>query len=167
LSGLAGAPGVVPIVAKGAASQTANLQQWENVCSTPLSVMNSSGWLGVGTASVPTTLAIGGSMSARTVFPTTCYSMDPSGKPPDFVVLANASTASFAVTLPNASTATGRIVFLKRIDANASTSVKVKAQSTDKIDGKSSSKLAKPYDTLTLISDGNSPGNWYILSNSS
>ncbi len=48
VEGVAGCPGSVPIVATGAAAQTANLQQWENHCGHVLSVINKKGWLGIG-----------------------------------------------------------------------------------------------------------------------
>jgi hypothetical protein len=48
LSGFAGDPGAIPIVAQGAASQTANLQEWRNGSGT-MSVVDPNGRLGIGT----------------------------------------------------------------------------------------------------------------------
>jgi hypothetical protein len=159
--GLSGCEGVVPVVAQGSSSQSANLQQWQRTtCTTNskppdvLSVVNKCGWLGLGRACAPTTLAVGGSVSANVVTPScTTYPM----KSTDFAVLANGN-----VTLPAASTAKGMIVFIKNI---SSSSVTVSAKGSDKIETKSSESLKKKFSSLTLISDGNSPGNWYILSN--
>jgi hypothetical protein len=51
LSGFTGDPGAIPIVAQGDTGQTANLQEWRDGSGTALSVVNASGWLGIGTAS--------------------------------------------------------------------------------------------------------------------
>jgi hypothetical protein len=107
IEGYAGTPDAIPIVAKGASCQSANLQQWRNISCTPLSVVNKRGWLGLGTVSASTTLTVGGSLSARTVIVKKNYTMDTS----DFAVLA---IGAIKVLLPKASTATGMIVFVKK-----------------------------------------------------
>ena len=159
VQGLANAPGAVPIVAKGASGQTADLQAWEKACGAQLSVVNKCGWLGIGTSSPATTLQVNGGISAKIATPTGTYKMSSS----DFAVLANASSGAFTVTLPAASTK-GMIVFVKKVDTTTN-KVTVQVSGTDKIEGVASKILAKKYASLTLISDGNSPGNWYILSN--
>jgi hypothetical protein len=161
-----------PIVARGAACQVSNLQAWQNHSKTALSVVNNSGWLGIGTSSPATALCVGGklsvnpscnlttgttlhvcgSMSARIASPTGAYTMSKN----DYAVLASGN-----ITLPAANTP-GRLVFIKNI---GKTAITVSAAGSDHIEGKSSESLSKQYDSLTLISDGNSPGNWYIQSN--
>jgi len=66
IEGLAGAPGVIPIVARGTFNQTANLQQWQSG-STPLSVVNKNGWIGIGTASPVTPLQVIGTANATRI----------------------------------------------------------------------------------------------------
>jgi hypothetical protein len=141
-----------PLVARGAACQVSNLQAWENNSKTALSVVNSSGWLGIGRPCAPTTLAVCGSLSARVATPSGTYMMSKS----DFAVLATGN-----VTLPSANIK-GMIVFVKNISTS---SIEVSASGSDHIEGKTSETLSKQYKSLTLLSDGNSPGNWYILSN--
>lgn len=143
----------VPVIAQGAPDQSANLQQWGKGCST-LSIVNKCGWLGVGANSAPTTLTVGGSLSAKTAVATANYTMGAS----DFAVLAS---GAIKVTLPPASTATGMIVFIK----NTSTStVTIDRSGTDTIEGATSKKLKKQYDSLQLISNGTN--EWFVLGNS-
>jgi len=150
----------VPLVVQGQTFQQADLQHWKLITQgTPLSVVNNNGWLGIGATSAPTTLHVGGSLSAKVVTPSTTYDMGNA----DFAVLANALSAGFTVTLPPAATAAGMIVFVKKIDSSAN-AVKVAAKGTDKIETKASEALSKPFKSLTLISDGSA--NWYVLSNS-
>jgi hypothetical protein len=151
VKGVANAPGAVPIVARGASGQTANLQAWEKACGVKLSVVNKCGWLGIGRPCAPTTLAVKGSVSANIVSPSGAYKM----KSSDYAVLASAD-----VTLPAASTAAGMIVFIKNI---GTTAITVSASGTNKIEGKSSEILSKEYASLYLISDGVS--NWYMVAN--
>jgi hypothetical protein len=148
----------IPLVAKGSTAQIANLQQWQIGCSTPLSVVNSSGWLGLGSSNAPTTLTVGGSVSARTVVATANYKMGSS----DFAVLAS---GKIKATLPPASTATGMIVFVKNTSTSTVTIEAFKnSKETDTIEGAASEALKKQYDSLQLISDGTN--EWYILGNS-
>jgi hypothetical protein len=151
VQGIAGSAMAFPIVAKGASCQSVCLQKWQVGC-TIKSALNKCGWLGLGRPSAPTTLAVCGSVSAHVATPNGSYVMNKS----DFAVLANGK-----VTLPSASTARGMIVFIKNISTG---SITVEVSGSDKIEGKSSKALAKEYASLTLLSDGNSPGNWYILS---
>jgi hypothetical protein len=161
LQGLAGVPGAIPIVAKGASGQSANLMQFENNSGSALSIVNSKGWLGIGATSASTTLHIGGGISAKAVSPTSAYTMDTGGQ--DFAVLASASSAAFTVTLPAAATATGRIVFIKKTDSSIN-AVTIAAASGDNIEGKATQILTNQYDSLQLISNGSHI--WFVLGNS-
>jgi len=122
----------------------------------PRVVVNTSGQVGIGTIAPRTTLAVNGSVSARTVKPTGNYVMGAS----DFAVLTNA-TSAISVTLPSANTSSGMIVFIKNLTGNA---VTVKAHSaSDNIEGSSSKPLSTKFSSLTLLSDG--INTWVILSN--
>jgi hypothetical protein len=57
-------PGAVPIIAQGAAGQTANLQQWENSASTRLSVVDKCGHFGIGTSTPHAALCVVGTVQA-------------------------------------------------------------------------------------------------------
>jgi hypothetical protein len=153
-----GNPCSVPFVARGYCGQKANLMEFENNVPAALSIINPNGWFGIGTTSAPTTLTVGGSLSAKTVIATRNYKMGND----DFAVLAN---GTLTVTLPPASTATGMIVFVK----NASTSTVTieaykKGSETDTIEGASSKSLKKQYDSMQLISNGTK--EWFVLGNS-
>jgi hypothetical protein len=155
--GTACGPESIPIVAKGLSSQTGNLQQWEKGC-TVKSVVNKCGWLGLGAVSAPTTLTVGGSVSARTVAVTKNYKMGAS----DFAVLAS---GKIKVTLPPASTASGMIVFVKNISTSTVTIEAFNDKNeTDTIEGASLKNLKKQYDSLQLVSNGTN--EWFILSGS-
>jgi hypothetical protein len=53
----------------------------------------------------------------------------------------------------------GRMMTVKRIDANATT-VTISRQTADTIDGATSVQLYHRYETMTFISDG---ADWYII----
>jgi hypothetical protein len=118
-------------------------------------VINTCGNVGIGTITPQTSLQLNGSLAAKTVTATSNYKMGAT----DFAVLAD---GAIKITLPAASTAAGMLVFIKNIGTSA---VTVSVIRGDHIEGKTSESLSKQYDSLTLISDGNSPGNWYIQSN--
>jgi hypothetical protein len=152
--GSAAGPGAVPLVARGASAQTANLQQWQKNCGGSLSVVSKCGWLALGATCAPTTLHVAGSVSAKTVITSSNYAMGSS----DFAVLASGAVT---VTLPKASTAAGMLVFIK----NTSTStVTLSASGTDTIEGAASKSLTKQYDSLQLISNGTN--QWFLVGNS-
>ena len=78
----------------------------------------------------------------------------------DCVVLVDASGGAKTVTLPQASTVTGRIFTVKKIDSSAN-GVTLDGFSTETIDGSGTKSLATQYKTMTVISTGTL---WYILS---
>lgn len=53
------------LVVKGAASQTANLQEWQSNAGVPLAVVNASGSVGIGTTSPTNSLEVAGGIIAR------------------------------------------------------------------------------------------------------
>jgi hypothetical protein len=122
---------------------------------TPVLAINESGSIGLGTQTINTTLAVNGSIAAKTRSVSASTTLLAS----DFAIFAS---GKITLTLPAADTQNGMMLFIK----NASTSaVTVAATGSDKIEGKTSKTLSKEYDSLTLISNGASPGTWYILSN--
>lgn len=165
--GQAGHRSAVPLVARGILCQSTNLQEWQAqrvmCCVFPefetVSVVNKCGWIGAGATDVPTTLTVGGSLSAKTVIATANYNMGSS----DFAVLAS---GKIKVTLPPASTAMGMIVFVKNISKSTVTIDAFTNSTTeiDTIEGAASKRLKKQYDSLQLISNGSD--EWFVLGNS-
>jgi hypothetical protein len=179
IQGTASGPKAIPIVARGAPKQKANLQQWEKACTkSPLSVVNSKGYFGIGTANPTTALDVVGcatisgalkvgtfalgslSISIKTV--TTCYPMAPS----DFAILANMSSSCLAVTLPSANQA-GRMLYIKNI--SQSNNVDIKVAGCDEIEAAGNfykkcnplTLVPQVYEDLVLVANGTSPGIWY------
>ncbi len=153
----------VPLVARGAAGQRANLQNWENSCGTALSGVNTFGWLGLGTICPNATLTVYGSVSTKFVQVTKSYTMCFE----DFGVLVkecpNVTSGCIEISLPVAGGAPGQMVFVKNATCHAIT---VSPRNCNSIEGlytpSSPISLGKKNDSLTLISDGSS--EWYVVS---
>ena len=73
-------------------------------------------------------------------------------------VLADATGGAFTITLPAASSSTGRIYTIKKIDATATVTVDGNASET--IDGATTNALATQYDSITIHCNGTA---WFIL----
>ncbi len=75
------------------------------------------------------------------------------------VILANATSGAFTVTLPSAKYK-GLVLHIKRINSGAN-AVTVSRGGTDTIEGFSSQSLTSQYSSITLYADGVS--KWYTL----
>lgn len=73
------------------------------------------------------------------------------------LVLADATAATFAVTLP--AVAVGQLVTVKKIDGSVN-AVTVATPGTETIDGAADASLAAQYDVIRLVSDG---ANWFVI----
>jgi hypothetical protein len=77
------------------------------------------------------------------------------------VVLADATTAAFTLTLPSAASVTPHTVFfIKKIDAALANFVMISGSSGQTIDGLAAISLAQRGESVTIIADGT---NWRIL----
>lgn len=76
----------------------------------------------------------------------------------DMVVLCNATSADITITLPNSSSASGYIFYIKRIDSSPNT-VTVDGNGSQTIDGQTTQTLNQ-YDSIQIVSDGT---NWSII----
>lgn len=150
--GVAGAASVTPLVAIGAATQTADLQRWEKGCST-VSVVNKCGWFGIGTEMPGTTLQVNGSVAANIV------STNKNSYKMDSTCYAVIATAAITVILPKAKTAKGMIVMIK--SNTTAGAVTVEANTGDTIDGGSSVSLASQFNGVQLISNGSK--EWFVI----
>lgn len=78
----------------------------------------------------------------------------------DDTVLANATAGAFTLTLPAASTNSGKTFTIKNISTN-SNAVNLARDGSDLIDGETSQSLTLPNSSVVLRSDGVS--NWYVV----
>lgn len=78
----------------------------------------------------------------------------------DSVILANATSAAFQITLPTAVGITGRQYTIKRINS-AANNVTVGTASSQTIDGATTKTLGTQWAFVTVVSDG---ANWVIVS---
>ena len=78
----------------------------------------------------------------------------------DYAILANSTAGAIAVTLPAASTVTGRIFFVKRVNAGAN-SVSVNPVGGEVLDGAPWHTLSAQWARVEIISNGSA---WFIIS---
>lgn len=79
----------------------------------------------------------------------------------DSIVLVDATSGAKTITLPDAATATGKQLNIKKIDASAN-AVTITPAGSQKIDGSSSYSLATQNKYACVVSDGS---NWHVISN--
>ena len=110
--------------------------------------------VGVGTTSPNSTLDVRGSMSnnLRTFSSSTSASIS------DYHLVFTGTSAA-TLTLPDASTITGRSYIIKNVSSNSST-LTIATTSSQTIDGLSSWTLALTNKSLTVVSNGS---NWYAI----
>ena len=77
----------------------------------------------------------------------------------DEIVLADASTAAFTVTLPTAVGINGRQYVIKRINSGAN-NVTVGTTSSQTIDGATTNILNTQYKAIRVVSNGS---NWFVI----
>jgi hypothetical protein len=77
----------------------------------------------------------------------------------DYAILANSTAGAIAVTLPAASTVTGRIFFVKRVNAGAN-NVTVDPFGSETIDGAATHVLSAQWARVEIISNGSA---WFII----
>lgn len=111
--------------------------------------------MGVNTSSPASTLHVAGSISSAIRTITANATIDAT----DSFILADASSGNIIITLPAASTSSGRTYNIKRIDATANT-VSIVRDGSDTIDGATSKSLNIQYESMTFVSSSSS---WYIF----
>jgi len=79
------------------------------------------------------------------------------------VVLCDASSGAFTVTLPAAATLVGKQYDIKKIDSSSNV-VTVDANGSETIDGSLTILIPAQYSDITIVTDGT---NWHILAVSS
>lgn len=79
----------------------------------------------------------------------------------DDVILCDATSGSFTVTLPAAASSAGKLLLIKRTDGTAANIVTIDGNASETIDGVVTRKLATQYERLEILCDGS---NWTVLS---
>lgn len=138
-----------PLITGGSATvtNTANLYI-NNALATTVTGGNYALWVDDGT----TRLDGGLNLNIRTVTGTTTAAED-------FTILCDATSGAITINLPAASTVTGRIYNVKKID-NSINTVTVDPNSTETIDGASTNVIATQWTNIQFQSNGT---NWFIL----
>ncbi len=77
----------------------------------------------------------------------------------DSVILCNATAGIMTIGLPPASTATGRVMTIKKIDASGN-AVTVDGNLAETIDGTATRVLAAQWDSIRIVCDG---ANWFVI----
>lgn len=98
-------------------------------------------------------------LTSPTAVKTTTYSIDYA----DTIVLVNATSGGFTVTLPSAATMAGKQFQIKRTDQTLANAVTIATTSSQTIDGATTRKLMTQYEEYTVVSDGS---NWHVVSHS-
>lgn len=118
-------------------------------------IPNGTGNVGIGTTTPTSSLTVSGAIATPVASKTAAYTLVAS----DSVVLCNATSGAFTVTLPTAVGISGRQYSIKRVNGGINV-VTVAAASGETIDGASTTSLLTQYAVVTLVSDG---ANWLQL----
>lgn len=77
----------------------------------------------------------------------------------DSVILCNALTGGFTITLPTAVDRSGKVYHIKKIDSSGNI-VTVDGNASETIDGDTTKVIDIQYDSMMTVSDGS---NWHII----
>ncbi|MEK9769271.1 MAG: hypothetical protein VW683_10160, partial [Betaproteobacteria bacterium] len=144
------------LVVRAASSQSADILQIQDNSGTELVTVDSSGKLGINSASPNATLTVNGSMS----LPIESISATDTLDDTNHTVLVDASGGSRTVNLPAASGSTGKIFIIKKTDSS-SNNVVIDPNGAETIDGSSTFTFNSQYRAVTIQCDGS---NWHIIS---
>lgn len=130
----------ITFIAQGASSQSANLSEWRNSSSAVIAFVDKDGKGVFGTVS-----------AAKSANYTATSS--------DSVLLCDATSASFTITLPAAASSSGKTFTIKKTDSSANT-VTIDANASETIDGALTQIIAAQYNSVSILCDGS---QWWIL----
>ncbi len=113
-----------------------------------------AGNVGIGTTGPKSVLHVSGSFGHLVVTKTTAYTAAA-----ETVILCNATSAAFAITLPAATNSTDRVYHIKKTDSSAN-AVTIDGNASETIDGALTQSLSIQYESLQIVCDGS---NWHII----
>ena len=108
-----------------------------------------------GAALISSTLTAAGFHSAITTKTDTDYTLTAN----DDVVLFDTGATTRTATLPAASTVTGKIYHIKKVDSGAGL-VTIDGNGSETIDGDLAPDITAQYESFTIVSDGS---NWHVI----
>ncbi|CAN5255462.1 hypothetical protein BH11BAC5_BH11BAC5_20280 [soil metagenome] len=140
-------------------SQTANLTEWRNSAGTTLSAVDVSGNMGVGTSTPNSPLQVNGAVATAVASISANATLSAANS---LVLVTTGNGSDKTITLPDASSCTGRVYSIKKIDSG-SKKVIVDGNGSQTIDGATTyTLLSSKWKYLMIQSDGS---NWMIISN--
>jgi hypothetical protein len=119
--------------------------------------ITNSGNIGIGTTAPNSRLHVAGSISVAITRRTTDYTLTAA----DCIVICDASSGAFTISLPSAAGIAGRQYTIKKVDSSPN-AVTIVPHGTETIDGASSYVLSAQWKYVTIVSDGS---NWLIIAN--
>lgn len=117
--------------------------------------MTSAGSVGIGTNAPKSSLHVAGSVSTAISTKTTDYTVGSL----DSTILADATSATIQITLPDADVCSGRTYTIKKIDTSAH-EITIAATASQQIDGQITQSLFAQWSYLTMQSNGVA---WFII----
>ena len=77
----------------------------------------------------------------------------------DYVIICDAGLNSFIVNLPAASSNTGRIYYVKKVDSSQNT-ITINPEGAGEVDNGATAVITTQFEAVTVTSDGS---NWWII----
>lgn len=146
-----------PTIYSIAPTQDERLSVWSQAGDTdPALHIDHKQRIGVNTDTPTSSLSVNGSLTIDVTSVSATTTADES----DTVLLVNANAGSRIINLPSASSALGRVYFIKKTDASVN-SVTIDGAAGETIDGSTTKVLSTQYHAVKIISNGS---NWFILS---